>query len=151
MPWEILHYKISREIFEPEPGFEPRTSGFLARRSTTWAILVLMPAHVQISLLRRMPLLPSQEGDCLTESPIITYNSSLSQMPSKFWYSYLCLQSWDWERVAKDYGLCDDGGEEGSEIDTRVVQDYCIVLYWRGGHCFPMHCNLFRCIVLPRI
>ena len=30
-----LHYKISREKFEPEPGFEPRTSGFLARRSTT--------------------------------------------------------------------------------------------------------------------
>ena len=29
-----LHYKISREKFEPEPGFEPRTSGFLARRST---------------------------------------------------------------------------------------------------------------------
>ena len=42
-------YKISREKFEPEPGFEPRTSGFLARRSTTWAILVLMPTHVQIS------------------------------------------------------------------------------------------------------
>ena len=30
-----LHYKISREKFEPEPGFEPRTSGFLSRRSTT--------------------------------------------------------------------------------------------------------------------
>ena len=28
-------YKISREKFEPEPGFEPRTSGFLAQRSTT--------------------------------------------------------------------------------------------------------------------
>ena len=27
----ILHYKISREKFEPEPEFEPRTSGFLAR------------------------------------------------------------------------------------------------------------------------
>ena len=54
----LFHYKISREKFEPEPGFEPRTSGFLARRSTTSAILVLMPAHVQISLLRRMPLLP---------------------------------------------------------------------------------------------
>ena len=25
-----LHYQISREKFEPEPGFEPRTSGFLA-------------------------------------------------------------------------------------------------------------------------
>ena len=23
-----LHYMISREKFEPEPGFEPRTSGF---------------------------------------------------------------------------------------------------------------------------
>ena len=31
-----LHCKISREKFEPEPGFEPRTSGFLAQRSTTW-------------------------------------------------------------------------------------------------------------------
>ena len=28
-------YKISREKFEPEPGFKPRTSEFLARRSTT--------------------------------------------------------------------------------------------------------------------
>ena len=35
LPWEILHYKISREKLEPEPGFEPRTSGFLARRSAT--------------------------------------------------------------------------------------------------------------------
>ena len=25
-----LHYKVSREKLEPEPGFEPRTSGFLA-------------------------------------------------------------------------------------------------------------------------
>ena len=31
---KLAHYKISREKFEPEPGFEPRTSGFLARRST---------------------------------------------------------------------------------------------------------------------
>ena len=36
LPREILHYKISREKLEPEPGFEPRTSGFLARRSATW-------------------------------------------------------------------------------------------------------------------
>ena len=28
-------YMISKGKFEPEPGFEPRTSGFLARRSTT--------------------------------------------------------------------------------------------------------------------
>ena len=53
-----LYYKNSRGKFKPEPGFEPRTSGFLARRSTTSAILVLMPAHVQMSLLRRMPLFP---------------------------------------------------------------------------------------------
>ena len=26
-----LHYQISREKLEPEPGFEPRTSGFLAQ------------------------------------------------------------------------------------------------------------------------
>ena len=26
-----LHYRISKEKFEPEPGFESRTSGFLAR------------------------------------------------------------------------------------------------------------------------
>ena len=26
LPWEILHYKISREKLEPEPGFEPRRS-----------------------------------------------------------------------------------------------------------------------------
>ena len=30
-----LHCQISREKFEPEPRFEPRTSGFLARGSTT--------------------------------------------------------------------------------------------------------------------
>ena len=35
LPWEILHYKISREKLEPEPGFKPRTSRFLARRSAT--------------------------------------------------------------------------------------------------------------------
>ena len=29
------HYQISREKFEPQPGFEPQTSGYLARRSTT--------------------------------------------------------------------------------------------------------------------
>ena len=28
-------YNISREKLEPEPGFEPQTSGFLARRSAT--------------------------------------------------------------------------------------------------------------------
>ena len=35
MPWEILHYKISREKFEPEPGFEPRTriAQVVARRA----------------------------------------------------------------------------------------------------------------------
>ena len=65
----FFYYKISREEFEPELGFEPRTSGFIARRSTTWAILVLMPAHVQISLLRRMPLLPG--GAVMTLSVII--------------------------------------------------------------------------------
>ena len=31
----ILYYRISREKFEPEPGFEPWTTEFLARRSTT--------------------------------------------------------------------------------------------------------------------
>ena len=31
----VYYYKISREKVEPEPGFEPRTSGFLAWRSTT--------------------------------------------------------------------------------------------------------------------
>ena len=30
-----LHYQISREKFEPEPGFEPQTSGFLIQHSTT--------------------------------------------------------------------------------------------------------------------
>ena len=44
-------YKISREKFEPEPGFEPQTSGFLAeleiRRSE-----VRIPVLVQIFLLR---------------------------------------------------------------------------------------------------
>ena len=48
-------YKISREKFEPEPGFEPRTSGFLARYPG------YLPVHVQISLLRWMPLLPGDE------------------------------------------------------------------------------------------
>ena len=30
-----LFYKTSTEKFEPKPGFEPRTSGFLARHTTT--------------------------------------------------------------------------------------------------------------------
>ena len=33
LPWEILHYKISREKLEPEPGFEPRTSGFQGKQT----------------------------------------------------------------------------------------------------------------------
>ena len=24
------------------------------------------------------------------------------------------------------------------------IRLYCIVLYWRGGHCCPMHCDLFK-------
>ena len=34
LPWEILHYKISREKLQPEPGFEPWTS---EREIWTWA------------------------------------------------------------------------------------------------------------------
>ena len=30
-----LHYQLSREKYEPETGFEPWTSGLLARCSTT--------------------------------------------------------------------------------------------------------------------
>ena len=66
-----LHYQISREKFEPELGFELRTSGFLARRSTTWAILVLMPAsvsrgrfdHVRIPVQVRIFLLRSDNDN----------------------------------------------------------------------------------------
>ena len=25
-----------------------------------------------------------------------------------------------------------------------ISQYHCIVLYWRGGHCCPMHCDLFK-------
>ena len=58
------HYQILKEKFEPEPGIEPRTSAFLARRSTTWSILfqvverrdripeVRIPVQVRIFLLR---------------------------------------------------------------------------------------------------
>ena len=35
MPWEIYIIRSQEKNIEPEPGFEPRTSGFLARRSTT--------------------------------------------------------------------------------------------------------------------
>ena len=31
LPWEILHYKISREKLEPEPGFEPQVAERRAR------------------------------------------------------------------------------------------------------------------------
>ena len=77
-----LHYQISREKFEPEPGFKPQTSGFLAQRSTTWAILVLMPAHVQISLLRRMQLLPG-----MTLSAILLTTWELTSPFRWIWYS----------------------------------------------------------------
>ena len=73
--WPFL-YRISREKLEPEPGLEPRTSGFLNRRSTTWAILILMPAHVQIALLGRMPLLPGDAVMALS-AIILTFSSSL--------------------------------------------------------------------------
>ena len=33
--WNKNNYQISREKYEPEPGFQPRTSGSLARHSTT--------------------------------------------------------------------------------------------------------------------
>ena len=26
---------------------------------------------------------------------------------------------------------------------------FCIVLYWRGGHCCPMHCDLFKIYCVP--
>ena len=26
---------------------------------------------------------------------------------------------------------------------------YCIVLYWRSGHCYPMHCDLFKIYCAP--
>ena len=59
---QIINWKQTRnlclgkftliDLKRPEPGYEPRTSGFLARPSTTWSILVLMPAHVHFFLLR---------------------------------------------------------------------------------------------------
>ena len=50
----FFYYKISREKLVPEPRFEPRISRFLARRSTTWAILVLMPGKSSIRLKREI-------------------------------------------------------------------------------------------------
>ena len=76
---QIINWKQTHNLWlgrSQETGFEPRTSGFLARRSTTWAILVLMPAHVQISLLRRMPLQPG--GAVMTLSVIILTTSELT-------------------------------------------------------------------------
>ena len=75
--------KISREKFEPEPEFKPRTSGFLARRSATWAILILMLAYVQISLLRRIPLLP---GDAVITLSVIILTTS--ELTSPFLHEY---------------------------------------------------------------
>ena len=40
-----MYYKISREKLEPEPGFEPRTSGFSSPE-------VRIPVLVQVFLLR---------------------------------------------------------------------------------------------------
>ena len=110
MPWEIVHYKISKEKFEPDPGFEPRTSKFLAQRSTTWAILVLMPGHAQISLLRRMPLLPG--GAVMTLSmywplankfrlvnQIINWKQTRNLCLRKFTLSYLRRKIWIWTGI----------------------------------------------------
>ena len=36
--------------FEPEPVFEPQSCGSLIRRSTTWAILVLLPAPAGLEI-----------------------------------------------------------------------------------------------------
>ena len=46
----FYNYKISRENFEPEPGFEPWTSGFLARRSNTSSNLSLPGSGSKFSL-----------------------------------------------------------------------------------------------------
>ena len=32
-----------------------------------------------------------------------------------------------------------------------LILTYCIVLYWRGGHWCPMHCDLFEICCAPRI
>ena len=50
--------KDLKRKFWTRTGIRTLDLQILAQHSTTWAILVLMPAHVQISLLRRMPLLP---------------------------------------------------------------------------------------------
>ena len=92
---EKLEYKFSREKFEPELRFESRTSEFLARRSTTWAILVLMPAHVQISLLRRKPLLPG--GEVMTLSVIILTTSELTSPYTSMWYSNQVIK---WNQIS---------------------------------------------------
>ena len=89
LPWEILHYKIVREKLEPEPGFEPLTSGFLARRSATSAILVLMPAPVQMSLLRRMPLSP---GDAVMTLSVIIFTTS--ELTSPFYMNMIFKSSY---------------------------------------------------------
>ena len=48
----IIRENISREKFEPEPGFEPRTSGFLPWRSSIELSEVRVPVQVQIFLLK---------------------------------------------------------------------------------------------------
>ena len=34
-------------------------------------------------------------------------------------------------------------------VYTRFFFLKCIVLYWRGGHCCPMHCDLFNIFCAP--
>ena len=64
-----LHYKISREKFEPEPGFEPRTSGFfspaLYHLSYPGSLIVvnIMADSAITAQPGKKKWHPSQEGD----------------------------------------------------------------------------------------
>ena len=73
LPWEILHYKISREKLEPEPGFEPRTSGFPARRSATQEEDLNMNWH------------ESQDG---SSGRAPGWKSGGPRLESRFWFKF---------------------------------------------------------------
>ena len=112
------YYKISREKLEPEPGFELRTSGFLARCSATWAILVLMPAHDQISLLRRMHFYQAMRS---WHSVIILTTSELTSPFTRIWYSNQVI---NWNQT---HSLC----LRRSEVLIPVpVQVFCLRSYY---------------------
>ena len=198
------NYKISREKFEPEPGFEPRTSGFLVLvqifvlrsynvnfpRHKLWVCFqICYRKYEAICVLTSMWCVPcraSPRGQACSPCPQGTPgplrgHTWPAQGRSSLWWGRCCWspcgtrtaqsascgvlfhggrRQWS-EAPSSSWSVLAPRGRSKTEtarntciapkiLNTKSIRN-CIVLYWRGGHCCPMHYDLFRSIVFPQI